>query len=301
MNFGARTPAAEARRIVDRAIERGATFFDSANMYGDGESERILGAALKGRRDRVHIATKVGLLRRGGKPEGLAPGRMIAALEESLGRLQTDVVDLYYLHAPDPKTPIEQTLDGVAMLLESKKIRSWGVSNYAAWQLSEMGLACDARRLPRPSRAQMLYNVLVRQLDLEFFAFARARSLHVTVYNPLAGGLLARTPAAGDGYPAGSRFENNTLYRKRYWTDALFDLAQRLRETGLAEGVAPVTLAYAWLAGRPGVDSVIAGPASVAHLAEAIDGCGTDISPALRAKVDEVHRAFIGTDATYAR
>lgn len=301
MNFGARTPAAEARRIVDRAIERGATLFDTANMYGDGEAERILGAVLKGRRDTVQIATKVGLLRQGVKPEGLAPARIIAALDESLARLQTDVVDLYYLHAPDPKTPIAQTLDGVAQLLESKKIRSWGVSNYAAWQLAELGLVCDARGLPRPSTAQMLYNMLVRQLDLEFFAFARSRSLHVTVYNPLAGGLLARTPASGDGFPSGSRFESNLLYRKRYWTDAMFELAQRLREVAQPEGVAPVALAYAWLAGRPGVDSVIAGPASVAHLDAAIDGCGIDLSPALRAKVDDVHRAFVGTDAAYAR
>jgi len=301
MNFGARTPAAEARGIVDRAIERGVTLFDTANMYGDGESERILGAALKGRRDTVQVATKVGLLRQGGRVEGLAPARMIAALDESLGRLQTDVVDLYYLHAPDPKTPIEQTLDGIAQLLQSGKIRNWGVSNYAAWQLAEMFVACDARGLPRPSTAQMLYNVLVRQLDLEFFSFARARSLHVTVYNPLAGGLLARAPASGDGFPAGSRFESNTIYRKRYWTDALFSLAQKMREAAQAEGLSPVTLAYAWLAGRQGVDSVIAGPASIAHLDAAIDGCGTDLSPALRATVDEVHRAFAGTDASYAR
>lgn len=301
MNFGARTPAAEAHRIVDRAIERGATLFDTANMYGDGESERILGAALKGRRDSVQIATKVGLLRQGGKVEGLSPARMLAALNESLTRLQTDVVDLYYLHAPDHHTPIEQTLDGVAQLLESKKIRAWAVSNYGAWQLAEMMLACDARGLPRPARAQMLYNVLIRQLELEFFAFARARSLHVTVYNPLAGGVLARTPEPGADFPPGSRFASNVIYRKRYWTDALFDLAQRIREAGQSAGVAPVTLAYAWLAGRPGVDSVIAGPASVEHLDAAFDGCGTDLPPALRARVDEVYRSFVGTDACYAR
>lgn len=297
MNFGARTPAAEAHRIVDRAIERGATFFDTANMYGEGESERILGAAVKGRREAVKIATKVGLLRR----EGLSPARMIVAIDESLSRLQTDYVDLYYLHAPDPATPIAQTLDGVEALLASKKIRSWGVSNYAAWQLAEMGLACDARGLQRPSTAQMLYNVLVRQLDLEFLAFARVRSLHVTVYNPLAGGMLARAPEPGAALPKGSRFEANKLYRTRYWTDAMFDLAQRLREVATAEDVEPVTLAYAWLAGRPGVDSVIAGPGTVAHLDAAIDGCGVELSPALRTKVDAVHRAFVGTDAAYAR
>ncbi len=301
MNFGSRTPAPEARRIVDRAIERGATLFDTANMYGDGESERILGAALKGRRDSVQIATKVGLLRKAGRPEGLGAERMAAAIDESLARLQTDRVDLYYLHAPDPSTPLGHTLDAIAALLSSGKIRAWGVSNYAAWQLAEIGHACDARQLPRPAVAQMLYNVLVRQLDLEFFAFARKHPIHVTVYNPLAGGLLARAPAPGAGFPQGSRFETNAIYRKRYWTHALFELAQRLREVASAEGMELVTLAYAWLAGRPGVDSVIAGPGTVGHLDAAIDGCAVDLAAAVRAKVDDIHRAFVGTDASYAR
>src|SRR4051812_7928327 len=105
MNFGGRTPAPEARRIVDLAMDRGATFFDTANVYGDGESERLLGEALKGRREKAGIATKVGLLRRDGKPEGLAGARVVAALDESLKRLQTDYVDLYYLHVPDKTTP----------------------------------------------------------------------------------------------------------------------------------------------------------------------------------------------------
>lgn len=301
MNFGARTPTPEARRIVDRAIERGATHFDTANMYGDGESERILGAALKGRREGVQIATKVGLLRQSGRPEGLAPARVLAAIDESLGRLQTDWVDLCYLHAPDPATPIASTLDAIAQLLQAGKIRAWGVSNFAAWQLMEIDLLCDARKLPRPARAQMLYNVLVRQLDLEFFAFARKNPLHVTVYNPLAGGMLARAPAPGDGFPSGSRFETNSIYRKRYWTDALFELAQQLREVAKGEGLELVTLAYAWLAGRAGVDSVLAGPGSVAHLDAAIDACAVELPAKLRTKVDEVHRAFVGTDASYAR
>jgi len=301
MNFGARTPGPEARRIVDRALERGATFFDTANMYGEGESERIVGAALKGRRDQVQLATKVGLLRRGGRPEGLAPARLVAALDESLARLQTEWVDLYYLHAPDPATPIAATLDGIAALLESGKIRAWGVSNYAAWQIAELDFAADARKLPRPKAAQLLYNVLVRQLDLEFFAFARKNPIHVTVYNPLAGGLLARAPSPGAEIPAGSRFASNAIYRKRYWTQALCTLAQQLSAIGEAEGIDRVTLAYAWLAGRPGVDSVLAGPATVAHLDCAIDGCAVELTASLRTKIDEAHRAFVGTDASYAR
>ncbi len=301
MNFGARTPAPEARRIVDRAIERGVTSFDTANMYGNGESEQILGTALKGRRDGVRIATKVGLLRQSGRPEGLSPARMKIAIDESLARLQTTWVDVYYLHAPDPLTATDQTLDGIAALLESGKIRAWGVSNHAAWQVAELNFACDARNLPRPAMAQMLYNVLVRQLDLEFFAFARKNPIHVTVYNPLAGGMLARAPAVGSPIPRGSRFELNPIYPERYWTQPLFELAGRLGEVGKSEGIDLITLAYAWLAGRPGVDSVLAGPGSVAHLDAAIAGCAFELSPSLRSKIDDVHLSFVGTNARYAR
>ena len=301
MNFGARTPAPEARRIVDRALERGATVFDTANMYGDGESERILGQALKGKRDRVQIATKVGLLRQSGRAEGLAPARILQAIDESLERLKTDWVDLYYLHAPDGSTPFSQTLDAIGVLLESGKIRAWGVSNFAAWQIAELNLICDARKLARPTVAQMLYNVLVRQLDYEFFAFARRNPIHTTVYNPLAGGLLARAPTPGAAFPKGSRFETNPLYRKRYWTDALFELAQRLCAVADSEGMDLVTLAYAWLAGRDGVDTILAGPASVVHLDVALDSSTLKLSMALRTRVDDVHRAFVGTDASYAR
>lgn len=301
MNFGARTPAPEARRIVDRAIERGVTFFDTANMYGDGESERILGDALRGRRETVQLATKVGLLRRGGKPEGLSKGRVIAAIDESLARLKTDYVDLYYLHAPDPSTPILETLEGIALLLESKKIRAWGISNYAAWQIVEIDLHCAARGLARPAVSQVLYNLLVRQLDVEYFAFARQFPIHTTVYNPLAGGLLARSPSPGDSFPKGSRFETNPIYRKRYWSDPMFSRAEQYRELARGEGLDLLTLAYAWLVGRPGVDSILAGPGSLAHLDAAIDGCAATLSPAARVRIDEVHRGFLGTDASYAR
>jgi aryl-alcohol dehydrogenase-like predicted oxidoreductase len=300
MNFGARTPAAEAKRIVDRALERGASFFDTANLYGEGASERLLGEALRGRRDRAQIATKVGLLRRG-KPEGLSAARVTAALAESLQRLGTDFVDLYYLHAPDPSTPISQTLDALQELMHAGKIRAWGVSNHAAWQILELQAACDARGMPRPAVSQVLYNMLVRQLDIEYFAFARRYPIHTTVYNPLAGGLLARTPSPGAPAPPGSRLETNKLYRARYGSDALLQLAERFGELAQAEGMELVTLAYAWLAGRPGVDSVLAGPASVPHLDAALDGCAVKLSPEVRAKADALHRSFVGTDASYAR
>jgi aryl-alcohol dehydrogenase-like predicted oxidoreductase len=301
MNFGARTPAKEAQRIVERALELGVCFFDTANLYGDGESERLLGDALQGSRERVGIATKVGLLRKNGKREGLSARRIQEALEESLGRLRTGVVDLYYLHAPDNGTPLEDTLDGMQALLEGGKIRAWGISNFAAWQIALLNAACDARKMPRPKVSQVLYNLLVRQLDVEYFAFARAHGIHTTVYNPLAGGLLARSPSAFAKVPPGSRFETNKLYRRRYWTEALFDQTRRFGALAQEVGMDLVSFSYAWLSGAPGVDSILCGPGSVAHLEQAVDACKRTLTPETRARVDELHREYLGTDACYAR
>ncbi len=301
MNFGTRTDERESRRIIERALERGATCFDTANMYGQGASETILGKALAGRRSQVQLATKVGLFKVNGQPEGLARQRVLQALEESLQRLQTDAVDLYYLHKPDPSTPITETLDAIAQLLAAGKIRSWGVSNFASWQIVEIDLLCDARGLPRPAVSQLLYNLLIRQLDVEYFAFARRFPIHTAVFNPLCGGMLARALAPGSAVPRGTRLESNPIYRRRYWNDSLLALAQGYAELAREEQLDLVTLAYAWLAARPGVDSIIAGPGTVAHLDAALDGCAATVSPSARERIDALYRDHLGTDATYAR
>ena len=297
MNFGTRTNAAESKKIIERALDRGVTFFDTANMYGNGESERIVGEALSGRRDQVQIATKVGLL----KNEGLGKARIIAALDESLKRLKTDVVDVFYLHSPDPKTPIVESIEAMATLLQQKKIRSWAVSNYASWQVLEMNLWCDQNSVARPVRSQLLYNLLIRQLDVEYFAFAKRFPIHTTVYNPLAGGLLARVPEVGGAVPKGSRFDYNARYKFRYWHQPMIELTQQLAGVAKENGLSLVTLAYAWLVGRAGVDSVIAGPGSIEHLDAAVDGCAVRLSDEVRKKIDELHAAYLGTDAKYAR
>lgn len=301
MNFGARTPAPEAHRIVDRALERGVRFFDTANVYGNGEAERILGQALRGRREEVGLATKVGLLRMQGRPEGLSAARVERALEESLERLGTDSVELFYLHQPDPATPLEETLEAVGRLLRAGKARHWGVSNFAAWQVLELDMLCDVRGLPRPAVSQVLYNVLVRQVELEYLPFARRYPVHTTVYNPLAGGLLTGRYAPGAAPPSGSRLGTNKMYLGRYGSDRLREQVEALRTLAMAEGVDMVTLAYAWLASRPGVDSILVGPGSVEHLEAALQACERTLSSEALARIDELHRAHQGTDARYAR
>jgi aryl-alcohol dehydrogenase-like predicted oxidoreductase len=306
MNFGRRTPAPESKRILARALERGITVIDTANAYVDGESERIVGDVIAPRRDRVVLATKCGFGRIDGRPEGLSPARLHEAVHESLRRLNTEWIDIYYLHVPDRTTPIDATLDAVATLIDQKKIRAWGISNYAAWQVLEMMHLTQsdplrARGLPRPAIAQQLYNVLFRQLDIEWFSFARRYELHTTVYNPLAGGLLSGKHARDGSTQRGSRFDKNRLYQGRYFTDAMFDRVDALSALAKTEGLSLVELSYAWLSRAPGVDSILLGPASVAHLDEGLDACEKDVSPELTQRLDELHRTWQGTDTAYVR
>jgi aryl-alcohol dehydrogenase-like predicted oxidoreductase len=303
MNFGKRTAPEESIRIVARALERGLTWFDTANVYNEGESEKILGRARGADRAKCFVATKVGLARpSGGKPEGLRPERVLRAMDESLSRLGTDHVDLYYLHAPDQATPLAETLDAVAELLASGKARAWGMSNFASWQVLDAMNLADARGIARPLVAQQIYNAMIRQLDVEWFSFAKAHPIHTTVYNPLAGGLLTGKHTKQTEKPApGSRFDGNGMYMRRYWSERMFDFARALEDVAKGEGTSIVELAYAWVAGRSGVDSILLGPASVEQLEAGIGGCARAVSPAARKKIDELHRSFQGTDATYAR
>jgi aryl-alcohol dehydrogenase-like predicted oxidoreductase len=300
MNFGKRTPEAEARRIVDRAYERGVRVLDTANVYESGESERIVGRAIAGRRDAFAIATKVGLARRDGRAEGLAPATIARACDESLVRLGIDAIDLYYLHAPDPNVPARDSVDAMGTLCRAGKIRAIGVSNYASWQILEIFQHCDASGIDRPRVAQQMYNVLVRQLDVEYFRFARQYAIHTTTYNALAGGLLARE-LAFERVPPGSRFDRNAMYMRRYWSRAFFEAMERYRALALEAGRPLASLAYGWLAARPGVDSVLIGPATVEQLDFALDALADPLDGPTLARVDEIARDLSGTDASYAR
>ena len=300
MNFGGRTPEAVAHTIVRRAIELGVSVFDTANAYQNGESERILGRALGSDRPRVKIATKVGFRRVAGKPEGLSRGVVIRALEDSLQRLGTDYVDIYYLHVPDHQTPIAETLEALGTLLGRGLIKHWAISNYSSWQILEMMQIASTYGLPRPLLAQQLYNLLIRQLDLEYTRFAKQYELRTCVYNPLAGGLLAGTHQR-ESTPKGSRFDNNPFYRRRYWHPISFDHVDALRTIAKAADKSLVELAYAWLAQRAVVDAVIVGPSSLEHLDAAHVGLRHRLAPETLAAIDEVSVRFAGTDSSYAR
>jgi aryl-alcohol dehydrogenase-like predicted oxidoreductase len=301
MNFGKRTPAAEAERILARALALGLRVIDTANAYVDGESERIVGRFTKRCRAEVLLATKVGFGRVAGKPEGLAPERILAAIDESLTRLGTDYVDLYYLHVPDHTVPIDESLSAMKALIDSKKVRAFGVSNYASWQVLEIFQTCDRLDMPRPIVAQQLYNLLIRQLDLEYARFAEKYALHTTVYNPLAGGLLTGRYRPESSVQKGSRFDKNKLYLDRYWSPLMLESAERYRMLAEAKGLGLVELAYAWMRTRSFVDSVLVGPGTVDQLDSAVSAMHQVLDAETRVSIEELAREQLGTATAYAR
>ncbi len=294
MNFGRRTPAPEALRIVHRALELGVRVFDTANAYENGESERILGAALRGRPEEVVIATKVGLRRVRGEAEGLSAATIQKSVEESRVRLGRASIDVLYLHQPDPQTPFDETLNTVNALIADGKMSAWGMSNFASWQILEAIHLADAIGLARPRIGQYVYNLLIRELEIEFFAFASRFGVHTTVYNPLAGGLLT------NGLDA-TRFRSNKLYQQRYFSERLRAEASAYAAVATDVGLSLSTLALQFLAATTPVDSVILGPATLAQLEDAVLALGSPLSPEGIALVNARHRAYLGTTTHYAR
>ncbi|MEU0478952.1 aldo/keto reductase [Streptosporangium sp. NPDC006013] len=269
MTFGDTTDAREAERMLDTALEAGVTGVDTANVYASGATESILGPLLATRRDRIVLATKAGMPHPdAGDHAPLSATALRACLEGSLRRLDVDHVDLFYLHQPDRRTPLAETLGTIAELVAEGKIGALGVSNYAAWQIAELNHAADAAGAPRPVVAQQLYNLLARRVEEEYLEFARASGLTTMVYNPLGGGLLTGRHTFEQD-PAAGRFGDSKLapmYRERYWSPALFEAVTALGGIAEQAGVPLTELSLRWLLHRDGVGAVLLGGSRVEHL-----------------------------------
>jgi aryl-alcohol dehydrogenase-like predicted oxidoreductase len=262
MMFGGPTPEAEARRIIDDALDRGVNFIDTADVYAEGRSEAVIGPAIKGKRDRWVLATKLAQSTGPAVTDmGLSRRHMMRAVEASLKRLQTDHVDLYYTHRVDPDTAWEQTIATFGDLIRQGKIREWGVSNLRAWHIPHVCHLCRRLNVPPPTAQQPYYNLMNRQPEVELLPAAHAFRLGVVPYSPLARGVLTGKYKVNQKVEAGSRAaRQDKRMLEAEWRPESLMIAERLEAHAKARGTTLVHWSVAWVLNNRAVTSVIAGP-----------------------------------------
>jgi aryl-alcohol dehydrogenase-like predicted oxidoreductase len=267
-NFGWRLDAAATARVVHAALDHGVNFFDTADVYGTGESERHLGAALRGRRDDAVILTKFGNPADPEHPEhrGASPEHVRRAVEASLRRLDTDVIDVYMLHRPDPETPLESTLEALDQLVKEGKVRAVASSNLAAWQIADADWIARSRGAARFVGAENRYSLLDRAAEREVLPACRRFDVSFIPWGPLAGGLLTGKYRRGEAAPSGTRLASSPR-ASQVLTDHNFDVVEAVERFAAERGVTPTHVALGWLAAQPAVSSVIAGATSPEQLA----------------------------------
>ncbi len=270
MMFGMRTTPEDSYRMVDRAIERGVNFIDTANVYSRGRSETITGDALKrnGKRDRIVLATKFHGAMADDDPNmrGASRRHIIAACEASLERLQTDYIDLYQLHRPRSDTAIDETLRALDDLIRQGKVRYIGTSTFAAWQFVESLWVSEKYGLNRFVCEQQPYNLLDRRVERELMPMARTYDVATIPWSPLAGGLLTGKYRRGEEPAAGTRFANPNAAQRRRFNQSIFDVVEGVAPIAEARGVPLSQFALAWVMAQPGVTSPIIGPRTMAQL-----------------------------------
>ncbi|MEU0151010.1 aldo/keto reductase [Micromonospora fulviviridis] len=263
-NFGRKLDLDGTRAVVDAALDAGINFFDTADIYGEpqGGSEELLGQALKGRRDDVVVATKFGMDMHGlNGPDHGARGarRYIArAVEASLRRLDTDHIDLYQMHEPDPGTPIDETLAALDDLVTAGKVRYLGNSNFAGWQIADADWTASSQGRARFISAQNHYSLLERSVEAEVIPACERFGLGMLPFFPLANGLLTGKYKRNEAPPAGSRLSGGGRYAQRL-AAADWDTIEAIEAYAAERGVSMLQVAIGGLAARPAVTSVIAG------------------------------------------
>lgn len=302
MTFGGQTNEADSLRIIDYAYDHGVNFFDTANAYTGGESERIVGKALKGRRDQMILATKVYVrMGEGVNDAGLSRHQIIEQVHASLKRLDTDYIDIYYLHQPDYSTPLEESLEAMNTLVKTGKVRYIGVSNYAAWQIADALAICDKRNYVPPVITENLYNMITRGIENEFTGFLAEHPMAMVVYNPIAAGLLTGKHQWGEP-TKGTRFEGNALYINRYWNKEIFTAVEALKGIAQNAGISLLEMAMKWCIQQSKVTSVISGASKLEHVQQNIASIeGEPLSPDILEQCDNVWKKLAGPVAKYNR
>jgi len=300
MNFGTSPDApcgeAEARRIIDAFLDAGHNFIDTANVYTGGQSEEIVGRAVAGKRDAVVIATK------GRNPQGPGPNdvglsrvHLTRALEASLRRLGTDYVDLYQVHAPDPQTPIEETMATLHSFVVQGKVRYIGCSNFSAGQIVEAQWAAERAKGTPFVSLQPPYSLIMREIETDVLPTAQRQGLGVIPYSPLGGGMLTGKYRRGQEPATDTRFGRAAGGGGRaMWglmlSERNFEIVEDVEKVAAELGSTPTAVSLAWVAGRRGVTSVIIGPRTLAQLEENLPGFELELPQEIISRLNAVSR-----------
>ena len=266
-NFGSSADVETSSNIINYALEMGINFIDTADVYGQGRSEEIVGKAVKGKRSRVIIATKFGQPRSVGiTQQGGSRSYIMKAVDASLRRLDTDYIDLYYFHHPDPETQIQETLRALDNLVQTGKVRYIGCSNFAAWRLCEALWTSKFNNLESFIAVQSKYNLLDRSIEQELVPCCQTYGIGVVPWGPLASGFLTGKYRRGQEIPGSVRLKKPPPIYSDILTDANFDKLAKLEAFAKTRGHSVGELAIAWLLSHPWLGSVIAGAMNIEQL-----------------------------------
>ena len=289
-NFGTRLDLDGARSIIDECENLGVTLLDTADVYGEGESERIIGRLLAGRRDRFVVATKVGLpWEDGSRPGGLDPAYIRNSVHGSLERLGMDHIDLLQLHVLDPRVPMPDVLEVLDDLVAKGLVRHVGCSNFRTWEVVEWVMTARHEGWPDFVSVQTEYSMLVRDAETELLSACRRFGVGLIPYRPLAQGFLAGKYRRGERPPEGSRLALQQSVRQQRETNQNWHAVEAVGELAGTKGCSPAQLAIAWLISRTQVSSVIAGASNRAQLADNARAADIDLS---ESDLDVLERAL---------
>lgn len=268
-NFGGQISEEASLKIVNKALDCGINVIDTANIYTGGKSEEIIGKAVKGRRDEAIIATKVGFgTVEGPNRSGLSRKHILNQVEHSLKSLQTDFIDIYYMHRFDPNTPLEETLRTFDYLVRQGKVRYIACSNFAAWQMAKANETCENHDWEKLIAVQPPYNLLQRGIEEDIIPYCQQEGLGILTYTPLMGGFLTGKYSKASPPPAGSRFEYNPRLWEHASQESNFAFLEQIENVADDVGIPVSKLAIAWILKNPAITAPIVGASSVEQVEE---------------------------------
>ena len=289
MTFGHGADEAETNRMIHLAWDAGVNFFDTANSYADGESEILLGKALKGRRRDAVIATKFfNPMGPGPNDSGMSRVHIMQAIDDSLKRLQMDYVDIYYIHHVDTQTPLEEMLRALDDLVRQGKVRYTACSNYEAWRLSEALWLSDSLSLERFACYQPQYSLVVRDIEQELVPLCEHKGLGIVVWSPLAGGFLSGKYRPGERAQDGTRSEEGWAYPQRYFAANADETLQTLYDVSEELGYSQAQVALRWVLEQRAITAVIVGARHAGHLRDNLGAAGWQLTEEALQKLNTV-------------